>query len=232
MRIVTKASFPGDYGGSSQAALVFFTLASLLSLACSFVGYFISTSVRASSLSAGQKPHVLEWEQKKEVVHEIRLFVRANVTINCVTMMVFPALATSTKQTTTPGLSVSWMAVLVVTLFSVFDTFGNLEGMTVLRRMLSGRRPGIRWLIRAAEVRILFVPFYMVASMGLIRTDLWLISSACFLGFTNGALSVACMTMAPETVKSGGNDGESASRKEYAGYLMTVCQNLRPYILH
>jgi equilibrative nucleoside transporter 1/2/3 len=219
MRIVTKASFSEDYQGSSQAAQVFFSLASLLSLACSFVGYYIAKTIRASSRST---PLVLGWEQKKDVVHEIRLFARANVTINCVTMMVFPSLATSSKATTTPGLAVSWMAVLVVTIFSVADTVGNLQGMSVIGWLLRGRAPSVGFLIRAAEARILFVPLFLLTSVGLVQSDAVVVLGASLLGFTNGSLSVACMTLAPETVRSGACAGESASKKEYGGYIMTV----------
>ena len=222
MRIVTKASFSEDYQGSSQAAQVFFSLASLLSLACSFVGYYIAKTIRASTRSAGQTLLVLGWEQKKDVVHEIRLFARANVTINCVTMMVFPSLATSSKATTTPGLAVSWMAVLVVTIFSVADTVGNLQGMSVIGWFLKGRAPSVGFLIRAAEARILFVPLFLLTSVGLVHSDAVVVLGASFLGFTNGSLSVACMTLAPETVRSGVCAGESASKKEYGGYIMTV----------
>ena len=74
------------------ASQVFFSLASLLSLGCAFVGFRIASRVRgmhgsvSSTVSSSSKQdishvqgHVLNWQQKKDVMYELRRFARVRL---------------------------------------------------------------------------------------------------------------------------------------------------------
>jgi len=217
-RVVTKAMFPQDKQGSMVSAQVFFSLAALLSLVCAVVGHRVASVVRgARTGEEAAAIHHLSWGEKAGVVREIGDFAQANVLVNGVSMMLFPALATSAKSTTTEGLSVSWMAVVVVSCYSVADTAGNLYGMDWVRLMAGGRRPSARELQASSVWRIVLVPIMMLSATERVKSDLFVVVVTCLLGFTNGALSVACMSIAPDAVKEGGSYEIVQSRKEYGG---------------
>jgi len=222
-RVATKAMFPQDKKGSMLSAQVFFSLAALLSFVCALVGRWVASVVRGSRKGEGTVAiHHLDWQEKSGVVREIRDFAQANVMVNCVSMMLFPALATSAQATTTEGLSVSWMDVVVVSCYSITDTVGNLCGMDCLRLLSGGRRPVATELQTSSVWRVVLVPMLLLSSTGRVKSDLYVVAVTSLLGFTNGALSVACMSIAPDAIKEGESAEIVQSRKEYGGYIMTV----------
>mmetsp|Transcript_46981 Transcript_46981/g.147210 ORF Transcript_46981/g.147210 Transcript_46981/m.147210 type:complete len:141 (+) Transcript_46981:938-1360(+) len=81
---------------------------------------------------------------------------------------------------------------------------------------------GMPTLLGMSYLRVVFIPSFMVFGGDAIRSDLMLFFTTAALGYSNGALSVVCMTYAPQACLSFNPDIGSVREREHAGYIMVV----------
>mmetsp|Transcript_20194 Transcript_20194/g.45923 ORF Transcript_20194/g.45923 Transcript_20194/m.45923 type:complete len:223 (-) Transcript_20194:27-695(-) len=196
----------------------------MIALICAAVGYTISLNIPPVP-----PDRALKWGEKLAVMKQVGVYAWSQIVINATTMAVFPGMATNIEESTL-GLTRGWLTVVVVSIYAATDTLGNATGAPISRRIRKRSKglgysvmdDGMPTLLGMSYFRVAFIPLFLIFGSNAVQSDIVLFISTAALGYSNGALSVVCMTYAPQACSSVNPEVGSVREREHAGYIMVV----------
>ncbi|EKX48568.1 hypothetical protein GUITHDRAFT_105713 [Guillardia theta CCMP2712] len=178
----------------SDTGVAFFAISSMIALICAAVNYTKSSGTHLTV----PPDRALRWGEKLAIMKQVGVYAWSQVDQRL------------------------FVYVMTVTLLDRHQRYndGGLPRNGNKRRRIYTRID--KRLLGMSYLRVVFIPSFMVFGGDAIRSDLMLFFTTAALGYSNGALSVVCMTYAPQACLSFNPDIGSVREREHAGYIMVV----------
>ncbi|XP_057451027.1 equilibrative nucleotide transporter 3-like isoform X2 [Lotus japonicus] len=218
LRLITKAAFENSKGGLRKGAIMFFVISTFFELLCVMLYAFVFPKLpivkyyRSKAASEGSKTvsadlaaggiltsprgdiedgTQLERKGKMQLLQENFDYALDLFLTHVLTLSIFPGFLSEDTGSHSLG---TWYALVLITMYNVCDLIGRYIPLLKTLKLES------RKLITATTIcRFLLVPaFYFTAKYG---SQGWMIMLTCFLGISNGYLTVCVLTSAPKGYK-------------------------------
>ncbi|KAL9297647.1 hypothetical protein ACSQ67_023543 [Phaseolus vulgaris] len=218
LRLITKAAFENSKNGLHKGAITFFVISTFFELLCFLLYAFVfpklpivkyyrskaaseGSKTVSSDLAAGgiQTPSRrvneddkrLERKGNKQLLLENIDYALDLFLIYALTLSIFPGFLSEDTGSHSLG---TWYSLLLIAMYNVCDLIGRYIPLLKTLKLESRKM-----LTTVIVSRLLFVPaFYFTAKYG---SQGWMIMLTCFLGLSNGYLTVCVLTSAPKGYK-------------------------------
>ncbi|EOX99276.1 Major facilitator superfamily protein isoform 2 [Theobroma cacao] len=218
LRLITKAAFENSQDGLRNGAILFFAISAFFELLCVLLYAYVFPKLpivkyyRSKAASEGSKtvaadlaaggiqtlPQTAEEDQKHQERLSNKKLLLENIDyaldmflIYVLTLSIFPGFLSEDTGKHSLG---TWYALVLIAMYNVWDLIGRYIPLVKFLKLESRR--GLTTVIL---FRFLLIPaFYFTAKYG---DQGWMIMLTCFLGLTNGYLTVCVLTSAPKGYK-------------------------------
>ncbi|XP_021280681.1 equilibrative nucleotide transporter 3-like [Herrania umbratica] len=218
LRLITKAAFENSQDGLRKGAILFFAISAFFELLCVLLYAYVFPKLpivkyyRSKAASEGSKTvaadlaaggiQTLPQNAEEDPKHQERLsnkkLLLENIDyaldmflIYVLTLSIFPGFLSEDTGKHSLG---TWYALVLIAMYNAWDLIGRYIPLVKFLKLES--RKGLTTVILS---RFLLIPaFYFTAKYG---DQGWMIMLTCFLGLTNGYLTVCVLTSAPEGYK-------------------------------
>ncbi|ESW04612.1 hypothetical protein PHAVU_011G110200 [Phaseolus vulgaris] len=218
LRLITKAAFENSKNGLHKGAITFFVISTFFELLCFLLYAFVfpklpivkyyrskaaseGSKTVSSDLAAGgiQTPSRrvneddkrLERKGNKQLLLENIDYALDLFLIYALTLSIFPGFLSEDTGSHSLG---TWYSLVLIAMYNVCDLIGRYIPLLKTLKLESRKM-----LTTVIVSRLLFVPaFYFTAKYG---SQGWMIMLTCFLGLSNGYLTVCVLTSAPKGYK-------------------------------
>ncbi|KAE8691434.1 Equilibrative nucleotide transporter 4 [Hibiscus syriacus] len=218
LRLITKAAFENSQDGFRKGAILFFAISALFELVCVLLYAYVFPKLpivkyyRSKAASEGSKTVTadlaaggiqalpeddvmdtkkLERLSTKELLIQNIDYALDMFLIYALTLSIFPGFLSEDTGKHSLG---TWYALVLIAMYNVWDLIGRY--IPLIKPLKLESRKALTTVILS---RVLLIPaFYFTAKYG---DQGWMIMLTCFLGLSNGYLTVCVLTSAPKGYK-------------------------------